>query len=511
MSKILVTTKDPFDIIVSAVRKAGDAVRPTFGPASNKVIIAKQMYGMVVDDGVQIMRDLEFTDPNENAVHKVVREVAIKTNDRVGDGTTGSMIMLQEMVVGMAEMTRRDGHKIERELKVAAKEAVEQIRKEAKKVSTKEDLLKVARVSYDDADVAEVIADTWHKVGPDGDVTLEDSPRAEVHAELADGIKIKRGYVSPFMVTNPQRMETVIEKPLFLITDYRLTNSDDVLPLLNKLAEKGKNKVVIICEHIEEAALATLLINHPNVMNPHTGKPGIVLSVAVDAPPGDTALADLALLTGARFFSQKKGDRLQTVEVEHLGKADRFICKKDQSVIVRPRGDKKVIQKATLDLKAAVEDAKDEKERAALKSRLATFTNQVAVIKVGADTDNERKARKYKVEDAVSSVRAAYRGGVVAGGGVALSSIETSSELLNRALRRPHRQLLENMGIDKAPVLKKGDALNVVTMQTGPWMKVGVLDAADVLVAAIESSVSIACMLATVSGLIVEAPDEPKQ
>jgi len=514
MTKVLITTKDPFDIIVNAVKQAGAAVRPTYGPSSNKVIIDKPIYRMVVDDGVQIMRDLELDDPNENAVLKVIKETAIKTNDRVGDGTTGATIMVQEIITGVADLTKRDGHKIERELKAAAKEAVEQLRGMAKKVTTKEELLKVARVSYDDPEIAEVIADTWHKIGKDGEVTLEDSPLPNVTAELADGVQIRRGYLSPFMVTNPQRMEAVIEQPYILVTDYRLTNSDDVLPLLNKMAAAGKNKLVIIAEHIEDAALATLLINHPNIMNPHTRQPGIVQSIAVPAPSGEsmqTVLADIALMTGARFFSMKKGDKLQTVEIDQLGRADRVISKRDQTVIVRPKGNRKTVTEAILNLRIAIDEAKDEKEKDALKRRLGMFTNQVAVIKVGAETDNERKARKYKVEDSVNSVKAAYRGGVVAGGGIALANVTTSSELLNKALRRPHRQLLENMGIDTMPVLKKGDALNVVTGQTGPWLKVGVLDAVDVLVAAVESAVSIASILVTVSGMIVEPPPEPKR
>lgn len=514
MSKVQIITKDPFDIIVSAVKKAGALVRPTYGPASNKVIIGKQLYRMVVDDGVQIMRDLELPDPAENEVLKVIRETAVKTNDRVGDGTTGSMIILQELMSGVADMTKRDGHKIERELKKAAKEAVAQLRKGAKKVTTKDDLLKVARVSYDNPEVAAIIADTWHRVGAEGDVTLEESPLPVTSADLADGLKIHKGYISPFMVTNPQRMEAAIEKPLFLITDYRLTNSEDVLGVLNKLAAAGRNKLVIIAEHVEDAALATLVINLPQVMNPHTGRPGVVQTVAISAPQSDNmqvTLADLALLTGARFFSQKKGDRLDTCEITDLGKADRFVAGRNDSLIVRPRGNSQLVKKAVADLRVAVAETTDENERKSLRRRLGMFTNQIAVIKVGADTDNERKAKKYKVEDAVASVKAAYKGGVVPGGGIALSQIKTSSDLLNRALEKPHKQLLENMGIDKAPDVKKGDALNVVTGEVGPWMKVGVLDPVDVLIAGIESAVSIACLLVTVSGMIVETPPEPKR
>lgn len=511
MNKVQIITKDPFDIIVSAVKKAGAAVRPTYGPASNKVIIGKQLYRMVVDDGVQIMRDLELEDAAENEVLKVIRETAVKTNDRVGDGTTGSMIILQELISTVADMTKRDGHAIERELKKAVKEAVGQLRKMAKKVSSREELLKVARVSYDNPEIAEIIADTWHKLGSDGDITLEESPLPTTSAELADGLKIRKGYVSPFMITNPQRMEAVIEKPLFLITDYRLTNSEDVLGILNKVAAAGRNKLVIIAEHIEDAALSTLVINLPQVLNPHTGKPGVIQTIAIDAPQSDNmqvTLSDLALLTGARFFSMKKGDKLDTADIKDLGKADRFVAGRNDSLIVRPCGNHLAIKKAISDLRMAVEQTTDENERKSLRKRLGMYTNQIAVIKVGAETDNERKAKKYKVEDSVASVKAAYKGGVVAGGGIALSEIKTSSELLNKALSKPYKQLLENMGINKVPNLKKGEALNVVTGEIGSWMKVGVLDPVDVLVAGIESAVSIACLLVTVSGMIVESVSE---
>lgn len=514
MSKVLINTKDPFDVIASAVKKAGAAVRPTYGPASNKVIIDKQTHRMVVDDGVQIMRDLEFEDKQENAVLKVVRETAIKTNDRVGDGTTGAVILVDDVIGQIADMPHRDGHAIERELKQGAKEAVEQLKAMARTVKTRDELIKVARVSYDDAAIAEVIADAWHKVGVDGDVTIEESALPETVSDISDGVQLKgRGYISPFMVTNPQRMEAVLEKPLFLVTDYRLTNSEDVLPLLNVVAQAGRNKVVIISEHIEDAALATLIINLPQVMNPHTGKPGVVQSVAVNAPQADNmqvALADIALLLGARFFSMKKGDKLDDIKLDDLGKADRFISNRDKSVIVRPRGDAKVVAKAIVDLKFARDEETDEATKKGIQRRLNMLTNQVAVIKVGAETDNERKAKKYKVEDAVHSVKAAFKSGVVPGGGVALASLETSSPLLNHALKRPQKQLYENSGV-AAPVLKKGEAFNVVSGQKGPYMQVGVMDPVDVLVAAVESATSIASLLATVSGMIVEVPPEPRR
>lgn len=505
MTKLLITSKDPFDIIVSAVRQAGNMVRPTYGPAANKVVIAKQIYGMVVDDGVQIMRDIELEDENENAIFKVIRETAVKTNDRAGDGTTGSIIMLEELITGVSELPRRYGHKIEAELKKAGTEAVEQLRAQAKPVKTLEDLRKVARVSYNDAEVADVIAETWHKVGQDGVVTIEGSLTAKTTAEIAEGITIKRGFIAPAMVTDPSRMEAAVEKPHILITDYRLTEAADVIPVMNLMAAKGILNLVIIAENIEGAALATLVLNKMQ---------GKFNAVAINAPASDNltvTLSDIALLVGAKFFSSTKGDRLENAKIEDLGRAQRFIARRDSSIILKPKGDKKAVMTAIADLAMAIQAEPSEKEKENLKRRMGMFTNKIAVIKVGAETDNEQKAKRYKVEDAVSSVRAAYRGGVVAGGGVALQGVKTSSDLLNRALRKPHRQLLANMDIDKVPELRPGEALNVVTGEQGPWMKVGVMDAVDVLVAAVESSVSIASILVTVSGLIVEPRPEPRR
>ncbi len=505
MTKVLITTKDPFDVIVSAVKQAGAAVRPTYGPASNKVIIDKQMYGMVVDDGVQIMRDLQFSDPNENAVLKVIRETAIKTNDRGGDGTTGSMILLQEIVTGVADLSKRDGHKIATELKKAGKEAVTQLREQTKKISTKEELVKVARVSYDDEEIAETIASTWHKVGPEGTVTVEGSVTSKTLSEMSDGMSFKRGYISPYMVTDGSRMEAVIEKPYILITDYRLTEASDVLPIMEKLAAKKILNLVIIAENIEGSALATLVLNKmQNKFN----------TLAINAP-GDynrsIMLDDMAKLLGAKVVSQEKGDKMEKVEIADLGRAQRIVSKRDSTLIIKPKGEGAVIKKCIADLKTMLLTEQDENMKVGYRMRLGIFTNQVAIIKVGAETENEQKAKKYKVEDAVNSVKSAFRGGVVPGAGIALANIRTSSDLLNRALARPHRQLFENMGIGEMPELKKGDAFNVVTGETGPWMKVGVLDAVDVLIAGLESAVSIASILCNVTGMIVEVPPEPKR
>lgn len=506
---IRITTRDPFEIIRGTIRKAAALVAPTYGPASNKVIISKVTHNMVVDDGVQIMRDLEFPDTNENAVLKVIRETAIKTNDRAGDGTTGSVIMLDSIFEEVSTLRRRDGHKIERELRKGLAEATEQLYKNAKPVSKLEELVKVARVSFDNEEVAKTIAETWHKVGKEGVVTVELTPTMKTTSELTEGIKMTSGYLSPIMVNNPERMESVIEKPMILITDMRLTEGENLIPIFNKLAGEGKGRLLVIAENVEGSALATFIINQPHIINPHTQKPGVLQSVAIAIPQTDdrtTFLEDVALLTGGRVFSFNKGDKLEDATIEDLGTAEKVITQRDTCVIVKPMGNKSQIKKAMAELSAAINMTDDARQKDVLEKRLAFFANKIAVIKVGANTANEQKALKYKVEDAVNAVKSAFRSGVVCGSGLALARLETSSPLLNAALKAPHATLLENMGIELEKPIKDGEALNVVTGKTGKFLEVGVIDPVEVLVAGIESAVSIASLLLTVSGMIVERP-----
>lgn len=496
---IKIIQRDTFDQIRTAVNKTVDLIKPTYGPASNKVIIDKVTHKLVVDDGVQIARDLEFEDPIQNAVLHVVRETAIKTNDRVGDGTTGAMIMLQAIIEEVAKITRLDGRALEKELKAGFEMAKEQLKKSAKPVKTKEDLLKVARISFDDEKIAEIIADTWYKIGKDGMVTIDRSGTMETKAELTEGIKIDRGYISPYMITNPSRMEAVIEKPHIMLTDYRLTEVNDIIPIMNALAGKQIFNLILICDTIEQNALATAIVNKMQ------GKFNLI---AVTKPSEEGMLEDIGLMIGAKVFSQTKGDKLEQAKVEDLGRAERVIVRQKESVIVGPKGKKDVIKKAIQDLEAARVLAETDKEREQVKKRLARFNNKVAVIKVGAATENEVNALKYKVEDAVNATAAAFKGGVVCGAGLALSRLKTSSPVLNEALQAPFKQLKLNMGIDNHQELKSDQAINAVTGQIGNYFQVGVIDPVDVLIAQVESAVSIASLLITTSGMVVEPPKE---
>lgn len=494
-----------FEVIKNTVNKMVDFIRPTYGAAANKIIISKQLYSMVVDDGVQAARDFELNDPVENAIVKLVRETAIKTNDRAGDGTTGSLIMLQALINEIARKSKVNGRKVEQELRRGLEEVKEQLRKKARTIKTKEDLKKVAMISFDDEKIADMIAELYYKMGKDSTITIDKSPTLETKIEMTEGVKIGNGYISPYMITNADRMETVLEKPYILLTDYRITEASDILPILTAMAKENKRELVIICENMEQSALATAVLNIVQ---------GKFFVLAVCAPKGENRkvfLEDLALATGANVFTDSKGSKLEKATIADLGRSQRIIARQDETIIVTPKPKKKEdVQNAIQAIRKAISAEQVEDKRKELEYRLATFTNTLAVIKVGAATENEQKALRYKVEDAVNATKAAFHHGVVCGAGLALSSIKTSSPILNEALKYPAKQLRENMGIDEELSLKVDEALNVVTGKSGYFMDVGVMDPVDVLLAGVESAVSIASILVTSSGMIVESPKETK-
>ncbi len=509
--KIIDNKKETFKIIISAVNKLVNMIAPTYGPSNNKVIIDKFLYKMVVDDGVQVASDFKLSDPSENSIIDITKEVAIKTSDRSKDGTTGSLIMSRAII---NELKKRDGflgYKIELELKKAVKEVRDYLKKKSVIIKTKQEMETVARISFNDSDVAKMLSELFSKIGKDGDVSFEKSPTMKTYYETNDGIKIKNGYISPYMVNNPEKMECVMDKPYIFITDYRLTDTDDVLELMNKMSEVNKNNLVIIADNVEQKALACMIVNQPHVINPETRKKGTFPSVAIVAPSGEdrnTTLEDIALLTGGKVFSEAKGDKLEDVQISDLGRANKFISMRESSLIINPKGDKSVIATSITSLRSAIENEKEEKKKEKLKKRLGLFTNTVATIKVGAPTDNEQKTILKKIENATYSVKSALNGGVVAGGGFELARIKTSSELLNNALKHPSRQLFENMGIINDPSkLKNNEAMNVITGLTGDFMEVGVCDPVDVLISGVESAVSITSVLITSSGILSETDD----
>ena len=507
-SEITLSYNQTFPTVLSATNKMVDFIKPTYGPAGNKVIIRKFAYRMVVDDGVQAARDFELSDPSEQSVVELIREVPIRTSDRAKDSTTGSLIMLQAIINEVDKTGNWNGRSVSLELEAGLKESSEALRKMARPIKTKADIRKVALISYDNPLVADMMADLYDKLGPDGKITVDRSPTMDITSEIAEGITIDKGYISPYMITNASRMETVFEKPYILITDYRLTEANDILPVLNLMAGKGYQNLVIIAENVEQHALATMVVNLPHIMNPQTGKPGVLHSVAITAPSGEhrkVTLEDIALMVGGKVFTESKGDKLENAKIEDLGRAERIIVRREESVIVGPKGKKADIAMAITELRASIDAEKEPRKKQELEDRLVRFTGKVAVIKVGAPTENDQKAIKYKVENAVNAVKNALKGGVVPGGGAALASIETSSEIFNQVLKAPRKELLVNMGIRNTHMeLKDGEAFNVITGEKGDMFKVGVMDPVESLIAGLESAVSIAGLLVTSKRMIVE-------
>ena len=361
----IIVQEKTFQTIKSAVNKMVDLIRPTFGPASNKVIIDKQMYRMVVDDGVQIARDFELEDPAEKAVVRLVREVLVKTNDRAGDGTTGAAIMLQSIINEASRKSRMDGRKIESELKKGLAEVKEHLINTAKHIKTKEELKKVSLVSFDNEEIAEMISDLYFKLGKDALITIDKSPTLTTTVETTEGIILPQGFISPYMVNNPDRLECILEKPYILLTDYRLTENTDIMPLMEKMAAKKIKNLVIIADNVEQNAIATMVINLPQVMNPHTKAPGTFPAVAIALPKvqdRDVLLEDLAILTGAKVFSYAKGEKLESAEIEDLGRAAKFISRREESVIVSPGGNKMKVAMAVTTLRGSIENETNEKK-----------------------------------------------------------------------------------------------------------------------------------------------------
>jgi len=501
--KVIVVRDKTFETIKNTVNLMVDFIKPTFGPASNKVIVSTTVTRGIFDDGVQIARDYESNDPVENSIISVVRETAIRTNDRVGDGTTGSLIMVQALINEIAKKTKRNCRKIEKEINKGLLEVQEQLKKLAKPITTKEELKKVALISFDDEKIADMIADLYFKLGKDATITIDKSPIMETIVDMSGGININHGYISQYMISNPERMESVIDKPYILITDYRMTETKDILPIMDKMSKAGIKELVIICDNLEGNALATAIVNRMK---------GVFFTVAVNAPTGcdkKVTLEDIALMTGAKMFTESKGDKLENAEITDLGRANKFICRQDESIIIEPKGNEQEIKKAVEALKVAITNEQVKVQRTKLEQRLGMFTNSIAVIKVGAKTDNEQKSLKYKVEDAIHAVKSAYKNGIVCGAGETLYNIKTSSPILNEALKYPKIQLFDNMGLD-IENYSEGQVRNLVTEELGQFMDVGVIDPVDVLLAGVESAVSIVSTLITGVGMIIETDKDLK-
>ncbi len=508
------------------IDRLSDAVRVTLGPKGRNVVLDKKFGApTITNDGVTIARDIELEDPFENMGAQLLKEVATKTDDVAGDGTTTAVVLGQAMVnEGLRVVTAGANPMIvKRGIERAVEVIVEEIKKTARPVETREQIAAVAAISAADPEVGEIIAEVMDKVGKDGVITVEEGQSLGLEKEYTEGMQFDRGYISAYFVTNPDRMEAVLEDPRILITDRKISSVQDILPALEKAVQLGK-PLVIIAEDVDGEALATLVVNKLR---------GTVSVLAVKAPGfGDRRkemLRDIAILTGGTVISEEIGRKLDSVTHEDLGTARRVVATKDDTTIVDGGGSPEAIKARMTQIKAQIEETTSDYDREKLQERLAKLAGGVAVIKVGAATEVELKEKKHRIEDALSTTRAAVEEGIVAGGGVtlvqaipALDSLKLEGDeavgvdIVRKALEAPARQIADNAGepgevvVERIKQLPKGEGFDALRGEYGNMFDRGIVDAAKVTRSALQNAASIAAMVLTTETLVTDIPEKEK-
>jgi chaperonin GroEL len=526
MAKELLFDEEARHALRAGIDALADAVKITLGPKGRNVVLAKSFGApTITNDGVTIAKDIDLANPFHNIGAQLAKEVASRTNDIAGDGTTTATVLAQAIVTeGMRNVAAgANPMALKRGLEAGAEALSAQIKKTATRVTTREQMGQVASISAADPAIGDLIGEVMEKVGKDGVITVEEGKGIRNEVEYVDGMQFDRGYISPYFVTNPERMEAEIEDPYILITDKKISAVNDLLPLLEKTMQVTKN-LVIVCADLDGEALATLSVNKLR---------GTVNVVAVKAPGfGDRQkdnLGDIAALTGATVISDAVGSNLETASIEDMGRARRFIATKDTSTIIEGKGTVKAIDARVGEIRAVLDLSKSDWDREKAQERLGKLSNSVAVIKVGAATEVELKERKHRVEDALSATRAAVEEGIVPGGGVALvTSIGaldkvklegdegTGVNILRRALEEPMRRIAVNSGKDGSVIVnevrssrKKNYGYDALNDDFGDMIERGIIDPAMVTRAALENAVSIGAMVLTTNCLVTDAP-EPK-
>ena len=508
------------------IDRLADAVRVTIGPKGRNVVLDKKFGApTITNDGVTIARDIELEDPFENMGAQLLKEVATKTDDVAGDGTTTAVVLGQAMVAeGLRVVTAgANPMVIKRGIEKAVEATVEEIKKTARPVETHDQIAAVAAISAADEEVGEIIARVMDKVGKDGVITVEEGQTLGLEEEYTEGMQFDRGYISPYFVTNPDRMEAVLDDPRILITDKKISSVQDMLPALEKAVQVGK-PVLIIAEDVDGEALATLVVNKLR---------GTVSVLAVKAPGfGDRRkemLRDIATLTGGTVISEEVGRKLDSVGLEDLGSARRVVSTKDDTTIVDGAGKPEAIKARMTQIKAQIEDTTSDYDREKLQERLAKLSGGVAVIKVGAATEVELKEKKHRIEDALSTTRAAVEEGLVAGGGTtllqaipALDKLKLGGEeavgveIVRKALEAPARQIADNAGapgevvVERVKGLKTGEGFDALKGEYGDMFSKGIVDAAKVTRSALQNAASIAAMVLTTETLVSDLPEKEK-
>ncbi|HOJ84670.1 MAG TPA: chaperonin GroEL [Bacillota bacterium] len=503
-----------------------NTVTVTLGPKGRNVVLDKKFGSpQITNDGVTIARDIELEDPFENMGAQLVREVATKTQDVAGDGTTTATLLAQAII--------REGLKnvaaganpmfIKRGIDKAVKVAVDELEKLSKPVETKDDITQVASISADDEEIGRLIAEAMEKVGKDGVITVEESKGLTTDLKVVEGMQFDRGYISSYMVTDTEKMEAVLDEPFILLTDRKLSNIHDLLPLLEKIVQRGK-QLLLVAEDVEGEALATLVVNKLR---------GTFTCVAVKAPGfGDrrkAMLEDIAVLTGGQVISEDVGIDFKNVDVSMLGRARQVRISKEETVIVDGAGKPDDIKKRIGQIRVQIDETTSDFDREKLQERLAKLSGGVAVIEVGAATETEMKEKKLRIEDALSATRAAVEEGIVSGGGVAylnvsstLASLEkdllgdemTGMTIVKRALEEPLRVIAENAGaegsvvVEKVKGMEKGYGFNAVSNEFENMFKSGIVDPTKVVRSAIQNAASVAGMLLTTEGIVTDIPEK---
>jgi len=525
--KELVYREEARQALERGVNVLANAVKVTLGPKGRNVVLEKKWGSpTITNDGVTIAREIELEDPFENMGAQLLKEVATKTNDVAGDGTTTATVLGQAMIQeGLKNVAAgANPQLLKKGIERAVAAAVEEIKRLAKPVETREAIAQVASISAADTEIGELIAQAMEKVGKDGVISVEESKSMGTTLEVVEGMQFDRGYLSPYMVTDTERMEAVLENPYILLTDRKISAVADIVPVLERTMQTGR-PLVIIAEDVEGEALATLVVNKIR---------GVLQVAAVKAPGfGDrrkAMLGDMAVLTGGRVVSEDLGIKLENVTLDMLGQAGKVRITKDETVIVDGKGSKEDIDARVAQIRREMEETDSDYDREKLQERLAKLAGGVAVIRVGAATETELKEKKHRIEDALSATRAAVEEGIVPGGGTtlillqkALDGIEaegderTGVQIVRRALEEPLRQIAANAGYEGAVVVERvrelpaGHGFDALNGQYVDMVAAGIIDPAKVTRSALENAASIAGMVLTTETLIAETPEEEEQ
>ncbi|WP_299448008.1 chaperonin GroEL [uncultured Phascolarctobacterium sp.] len=522
MAKQILFNEEARRSLERGVNTLADAVKVTLGPKGRNVVLEKKFGApTITNDGVTIARDIELEDPFENMGAQLVKEVAIKTNDVAGDGTTTATVLAQAMIKeGMRNVAAGANPMVlKKGIRKAVDVLVDELKGISQKVETKEAKAQVASISAGDEEVGKLIADAMEKVGDDGVITIEESKTMDTCVETVEGMQFDRGYISPYMATDAEKMEAVLSNPFVFITDRKITMIQDIMPVLEKVVQSG-SELLIIAEDIEGEALATLVVNKLR---------GTFKAVAVKAPGfGDrrkAMLQDIATLTGATVISEEVGRKLDSATIADLGRAGQVRVTKEMTTIVDGQGDKEAIAARVAQIRAQIPETTSEFDKEKLQERLAKLAGGVAVIKVGAATEVEMKEKKLRIEDALNATRAAVAEGIVAGGGTALLQVQaalaklkvtgdekTGVEIVKRAIEEPVRQIAYNAGLEGAVIVdsikrsRKGVGFNAATEKYVDMIAEGIVDPTKVTRSALQNAASIAAMVLTTESIVADKP-----